>query len=79
MEMENALKQKNAPTSPKRRVFLYGVGVVAPGAQNLAEFVHLVKEGQSALSRKASLFNLQTMARGKAWAQALPFASRKKQ
>lgn len=38
----------NAKT--KRRVSLYGVGVVSPGAANLREFLSLVQEGKPALS-----------------------------
>lgn len=39
----------------KRRIFLYGAGVVAPGAQNLDEFLEVVRKGQSVLTPKESL------------------------
>lgn len=43
--------------SKTRRVFLYGVGVVAPGASNLTEFLSIIKQGKSTLTPKKSLFN----------------------
>lgn len=38
-----------------RRVSLYGVGIVSPGAANLSEFLCLVREGKPALSPIAEL------------------------
>ena len=40
-----------------RRIFLYGVGVVAPGASNLPEFLSVVRQGKTVLTPKKSLFN----------------------
>ncbi|MES2615559.1 MAG: beta-ketoacyl synthase N-terminal-like domain-containing protein [Bdellovibrionota bacterium] len=40
-----------------RKVFLYGVGVVAPGSSNLSEFLSFVDQGKSALTPKKSLYN----------------------
>lgn len=37
-------------SKPKRKVSLYGVGIVSPGAANLREFLALVQEGKPALS-----------------------------
>lgn len=41
----------------KRRIFLYGASVVAPGAQNLDEFLGVVRKGKSVLTPKKSLLD----------------------
>ncbi len=54
--------QKNTQCETKtqsntRRVFLYGVGIVAPGAENICEFLALIQSGKTALTPKKSPFN----------------------
>lgn len=39
-----------SPLARPRRVSLYGVGIVSPGASNLREFLSLIQEGRPALS-----------------------------
>lgn len=48
--------EENTKNKP-RKVFLYGVGIVAPGASNLSEFLSVVRNGKSVLTPKKSLFN----------------------
>ena len=43
-------------TGKSRKISLYGVGVVAPGAANLREFIALVEEGKPALSPMSEFY-----------------------
>jgi 3-oxoacyl-(acyl-carrier-protein) synthase len=47
--------ESGSQTKQKRRVSLYGVGIVSPGAANLREFLALVQEGKPALTPIAEL------------------------
>ncbi len=47
--------ETGAQNKSKRRVSLYGVGVVSPGAANLREFLALVQEGKPALTPSPEL------------------------
>ena len=55
MADQNKTNTEGKTNKPKKRVFLYGVGIVAPGASNLSEFLDLVRQGKSALTRRQSL------------------------
>lgn len=47
--------ETGAQNKSKRRVSLYGVGIVSPGAANLREFLALVQEGKPALTPSPEL------------------------
>ena len=57
MSLNNQNSIKNESQSKPRRVFLYGVGIVSPGASNLNEFLSLVRQGKTALKMKENFFD----------------------